>query len=78
MKELAEACRKEGIALGFYHSTVIGTTPISVTSPGGTVKRETSNLNRYTEYLKDQSVEIIKKYGPLLVMWYDVLNNSIQ
>ena len=73
MKELAEACRKEGIALGFYHSTCDWHNPdFPLTSPGGTVKRETSNLDRYTEYLKNQSVEIIKNYGPLLVMWYDV------
>jgi alpha-L-fucosidase len=73
MKELAEACRKAGIALGFYHSTCDWHNPdFPLTSPGGTVKRETSNLDRYTEYLKNQSVEIIKKYGPLLVMWYDV------
>jgi alpha-L-fucosidase len=36
------------------------------------VKREASNLDRYTDYLKNQSVEIIENYGPLLVMWYDV------
>jgi alpha-L-fucosidase len=73
MKELSEACKKEGIALGFYHSTCDWHNPdFPLTSPGGTVKRETSNLDRYTEYLKNQSVEIIKNYGPLLVMWYDV------
>jgi alpha-L-fucosidase len=73
MKELAEACRKEGMALGFYHSTCDWHNPdFPLTSPGGSVKRESSNLDRYTEYLKNQSVEIIKNYGPLLVMWYDV------
>jgi alpha-L-fucosidase len=73
MKELAEACKKEGIALGFYHSTCDWHNPdFPLTSPGGTVKRTTSNLDRYTEYLKNESVEIIKNYGPLLVMWYDV------
>jgi alpha-L-fucosidase len=73
MKELAEACRKEGIALGFYHSTCDWhNSDFPLTSPGGSVKREISNIDRYTEYLKNQSVEIIKNYGPLLVMWYDV------
>jgi len=73
MKELAEACRKEGMALGFYHSTCDWHHPdFPLTSPGGSVKREVSNLDRYTEYLKNQSVEIIENYGPLLVMWYDV------
>jgi len=73
MKELAEACRKEGMALGFYHSTCDWHNPdFPLTSPGGSVRRPASNLDRYTEYLKNQSVEIIKNYGPLLVMWYDV------
>ena len=73
MKELSETCKKEGIALGFYHSTCDWHNPdFPLTSPGGEVKRENSNLDRYTEYLKNQSVEIIKNYGPLLVMWYDV------
>jgi alpha-L-fucosidase len=61
MKELAEACRKEGIALGFYHSTCDWHHPdFPLTSPEGTVKRETYDLERYTEYIKNQSVEIIK------------------
>ncbi len=73
MAELAEACKKQGMALGFYHSTCDWRHPdFPLTSPGGTVVREVFNLDRYTEYLKNQSVEIIKKYGPLLVMWYDV------
>ncbi len=73
MKELADACKKNGMALGFYHSTCDWHHPdFPLTSPGGTVKRETSNLDRYTQYLKNESVEIITKYGPLLVMWYDV------
>jgi alpha-L-fucosidase len=73
MKELAEACRKQGMALGFYHSTTDWYNPdFPLTSPGGNVRRAVSNLDRYTEYLKNQSVEIIRNYGPLLVMWYDV------
>lgn len=73
MKELAEACEKQGLALGFYHSTCDWHHPdFPLTSPGGRVEREEYNLDRYTEYLKNQSVEIIENYGPLLVMWYDV------
>jgi alpha-L-fucosidase len=61
------------MALGFYHSTTDWYNPdFPLTSPGGSVRRKTSNIDRYTEYLKNQSVEIIKNYGPLLVMWYDV------
>lgn len=73
MAQLAEACRKQGMALGFYHSTCDWHHPdFPLTSPGGRVEREVSNIDRYTEYLKNQSVEIMEKYGPLLVMWYDV------
>jgi alpha-L-fucosidase len=73
MKELSEACKEEGMALGFYHSTCDWHNPdFPLTSPGGSVKREVSNLDRYTEYLKNQSAEILKNYRPLLVMWYDV------
>ncbi|HEX7411087.1 MAG TPA: alpha-L-fucosidase [Bacteroidales bacterium] len=73
VKELAAACRKYGIALGLYHSTLDWHHPdFPLTSPGGTVRRATSNIDRYTEYLKNQSVELLKNYGPLFVMWYDV------
>jgi len=73
MKELSDACKKQGIALGFYHSTCDWHHhDFPLTSPGGSIERDNYNLDRYTEYLKNQSVEIIKNYGPLLVMWYDV------
>ncbi len=73
MEQLASACEEQGLALGFYHSTCDWYHPdFPLTSPGGRVEREEHNLDRYTEYLKSQSVEIMQKYGPLLVMWYDV------
>ncbi len=73
VKELADACRKYGMDLGLYHSTLDWYHPdFPLTSPGGSVRRKTSNLDRYTEYLKNQSVELLKNYGPLFVMWYDV------
>ena len=73
VKELAEACEKQGMELGIYHSTCDWHNPdFPWTSPAGLVPRKTSNLERYTQYLKNQSVEIIKNYGPLLLMWYDV------
>jgi alpha-L-fucosidase len=73
MKKLSEACKKEGMALGFYHSTCDWHNPdFPLKSQRGRVRRESSNLEKYTEYLKNKSVEIIKNYGPLLVMWFDV------
>jgi alpha-L-fucosidase len=73
MEKLATACKEQGLALGFYHSTCDWHHPdFPLTSPGGRVEREEHNIGSYTEYLKNQSVEIMQKYGPLLVMWYDV------
>jgi len=71
--ELAAACRKYGMELGIYYSTCDWHHPdFPLTGQGGRVRRESSDLEKYTEYLKNQSGEILRKYGPLLVMWYDV------
>lgn len=72
VKELAEACKKGGIGFGTYYSTCDWHHPdFPLTSPGGKVERETHNLDRYTEYLKAQTKELLS-YGPLFTLWYDV------
>ncbi len=70
VKELADACRKQDIALGIYYSTCDWHHPDFPHSSRDN-KREPSNIDRYTEYLKNQSAEIIQNYGPVLLMWYD-------
>ena len=70
VKELADACKKQGIPLGIYYSTADWWHPDFPHSSRDN-KREPSNLDRYTEYLKNQSAEIIQKYGPIMLMWYD-------
>ena len=73
VKELSEACKKQGIAFGTYYSTCDWHHPdFPRTSPGGRVKRKEYNLDRYTEYLKAQVKELIVNYGPLITLWYDV------
>jgi alpha-L-fucosidase len=73
VKELAEACKNGGIAFGTYYSTCDWHHPdFPLTSPGGKTKRETHNLDRYTEYLKAQTKELLSNYGPLFTLWYDV------
>lgn len=72
VKELAEACKKGGIGFGTYYSTCDWHHPdFPLTSPGGKKARETHNLDRYTEYLKAQTKELLS-YGPLFTLWYDV------
>lgn len=73
VKELAAACKKGGIAFGAYYSTCDWHHPdFPLTSPGGSVERATSNLDRYTDYLKAQTKELLTNYGPLFTIWYDV------
>jgi len=72
-RELAEACRKQGIGFGTYYSTCDWHHPdFPVTSPGGKTKREQFNLDRYTDYLKAQTSELVTNYGPLFTLWFDV------
>lgn len=72
-KELAEACKKEGIAFFPYYSTCDWYHPdFPGTGRAGRTKRKKHNLDRYTEYLEAQSKELITNYGPLLGIWYDV------
>jgi alpha-L-fucosidase len=73
VKELSAACRRQGLAFGAYHSVCDWHHPdFPLTSPGGSVRRQTSNLDRYEQYLRAEVSELITRYGPLLVMWYDV------
>jgi len=73
VEELSAACRKQGLAFGAYYSVCDWHHPdFPLTSPGGKVRRETSNLDRYEQYLRAQVKELIQNYGPLWVMWFDV------
>ncbi len=72
-KEVAEAFRKQGLGVGFYHSVCDWHHPdFPRTGPGGSVRREKSDIVAYRRYLRAQVTELIKNYGPLQVMWFDV------
>ena len=73
VKELATACKKQGIDFGAYYSvTDWYNTNWPVTSPAGKVKRDTSDLDVYEKYLQGQITELIQNYGPLITIWNDV------
>lgn len=72
-KELAEACRKQGIAFGTYYSVCDWHHPdFPLTSPGGKVQRERADLDAYNRYLLAQIRELITNCGPLVTIWNDV------
>ena len=73
VRELGEACRRQGIAFGTYYSVCDWHHPdFPLTSPGGKVRREHSDIEAYNRYLLGQIQELITKYGPLLTVWNDV------
>ena len=73
LKELAAACKRQGIALGTYYSTCDWHHPdFPLTSPGGKVRREKSDIDSYQRFLLAQIRELITNYGPLLTIWNDV------
>ena len=72
LKELSDACRKQGIVFCTYHSICDWYHPDYPTdSPGGRQMKSMHNMDRYVKYLHAQTREIIEKYGPLGIMWFD-------
>jgi alpha-L-fucosidase len=73
VKELAAACKGQGIEFGAYYSvTDWYNTNWPMTSPRGKVKRDHYDLDAYEKYLQGQISELITNYGPLLTIWNDV------
>lgn len=73
VKELAEACKKQGLAFGAYYSVTDWYNPDwPVGSPAGKVPHPNPNLDAYEKYLQGQITELIKNYGPLVTIWNDV------
>ena len=73
VRELSDACKKQGIAFGAYYSVCDWHHPdFPLTSPGGKVQRAKYDLDAYNRYLLAQIRELITGYGPLLTLWCDV------
>ena len=66
VKELADACHKAGLKLGFYYS------PVDWYHPD----YRTENHSRYIEFLHGQIRELCTNYGRLDILWFDGLGGS--
>ncbi len=66
VKELADACHKAGIKLGYYYS------PVDWYHPD----YRTANHARYIEFLHGQLREICSNYGRIDIVWFDGLGGS--
>ncbi len=74
IKELAEACRREGIRLHFYYSHLDwGRTdyPLGRTGLGTGRPKDRQNWPEYYQFMNRQLTELLTNYGPIGAIWFD-------
>ncbi len=73
MKELSEACKKEGIQLCFYHSIMDWHHPDYLPRRDWEKDRPTTGVNfsNYIYYMKKELKELLTNYGKIGVLWFD-------
>jgi alpha-L-fucosidase len=74
MAELAEACRRHGLRMCWYHSIMDWHHPDYLPRRGWERDQRTADgadFDRYTGYLHGQVTELLTNYGDIGVMWFD-------
>lgn len=72
LKELAEACREAGLKFCFYYSIMDWHHPDWGTRrQWNDVAKGQPDMERYITYMKGQLKELITRYGPLGILWFD-------
>ncbi len=75
LKELAAACKKEGIKLGLYYSTLDwyrDDYPHETGRTGqGTGRTGKGNYASYLQFMKNQLTELLTNYGEIMSIWFD-------
>jgi len=73
LKELSEACKKEGIKMCWYHSIMDWHHPDYLPRRDWEINRsvEGADFDRYVDYMKSQLGELLSNYGEIGVLWFD-------
>jgi len=73
MKDIAAACTKYGIRLGWYYSIMDWHHPDYLPRRGWEKNRSSDNadFNRYIKYMKNQLSELLTNYGHVDILWFD-------
>jgi alpha-L-fucosidase len=74
MKELAEACRRQGMRICWYHSIMDWHHPDYLPRRDWEAEQRTATgakFSRYLSYLHAQVSELLTRYGDIGVMWFD-------
>tara|TARA_B110000196_G_C21147634_1_gene667575 strand:+ start:360 stop:2363 length:2004 start_codon:yes stop_codon:yes gene_type:complete len=73
MMELAEAAPKHDVRMSWYHSIMDWKHPDYLPRRGWELDRSTdgADMQRFRKYLHGQVTELLTKYGPIGIMWFD-------
>jgi alpha-L-fucosidase len=72
MKELAAACKKQGIKFCFYHSIMDWHHPDYLPRRGWEDRPvDGADFRRFVQYLRNEVTQLLTDYGPIGVMWFD-------
>lgn len=75
LKLLAAECKKQGIKLGFYYSTLDWSRDDYPYETGRTGKQSgrtvKSNYDSYLKFMKNQLTELLTNYGDISCIWFD-------
>ncbi|MEM2740186.1 MAG: alpha-L-fucosidase, partial [Candidatus Bathyarchaeia archaeon] len=71
--ELAEACRMEGVKLGFYYSQTLDWHHPDGMGNDWDYDLSKQNFTKYfREYVEPQVEELLENYRPVAVLWFDI------
>lgn len=73
MKEMADACRRHGLMICWYHSIMDWHHPDYLPRRPWETDRSAAgaDYDRFNTYLNAQVTELLTNYGPIGVMWFD-------
>jgi alpha-L-fucosidase len=72
LKELAAACKEEGITLCFYHSIMDWHHPDYLPrKPWNDLASPNADFEKYVAFLKGELNELLTNYGPIGLLWFD-------
>jgi len=72
LKELADACHAAGLKLCFYYSIMDWHHPDwGKRRPWNDLATGTPDMDRYVAYMKAELKELLTRYGPIGILWFD-------